>query len=285
MQAADEEMVVMNAEKYDIFISYRREGGDILAMLLYTRLKEDGYEPFLDIETLRSGKFNSQLYERIAECKDFICVLPPNALDRCKNADDWVRLEVAKALELDVNIVPVMMRGFEFPSDMPADIAELKYYNGITSSREYFDAAYEKLKALLISEPHADIDDSASKSIQLQSAFQVTLEKCYKCLVEYRDAINEGDVRRINELSGPLQESLQSVYTIYERYQYVDEEIAGKAKEIVDKFNIFIGYFGRFIEFPAGESRQSPEAVRYASLATSTFSDLIQLVVLYLSQM
>lgn len=48
--------------KYDVFISYRRDGGDILAMLLYNRLKDDGYNPFYDIETLRSGRFNEQLY-------------------------------------------------------------------------------------------------------------------------------------------------------------------------------------------------------------------------------
>lgn len=87
-----------------------------MATLLYTRLKEDGYHPFLDIETLRSGKFNEQLYDKIAECGDFLCVLPPSGLDRCKNADDWIRLEIARAIELKKNIVPVLMRGFSFPA-------------------------------------------------------------------------------------------------------------------------------------------------------------------------
>lgn len=75
---------------YHVFISYRRDGGDTMARLLYDRLKADGYAPFLDIEQMRSGKFNEQLYDRIAECEDFLMILSPGALDRCKNEDDWV---------------------------------------------------------------------------------------------------------------------------------------------------------------------------------------------------
>ena len=85
-------------KQYDIFISYRRSSYDT-ANLIATRLKAAGYSVFFDMETLRSGKFNEQLYNVIDNCKDFIVVLPPNALDRCVNEDDWVRLEVCRAME------------------------------------------------------------------------------------------------------------------------------------------------------------------------------------------
>ena len=44
--------------KYDIFISYRRDGGDTLSQLIYDRLTHRGYRVFLDIESLNAGKFN-----------------------------------------------------------------------------------------------------------------------------------------------------------------------------------------------------------------------------------
>ena len=47
---------------YQIFISYRRDGGDMLAQLLFDRLTHLGFSVFYDVESLRSGKFNEALY-------------------------------------------------------------------------------------------------------------------------------------------------------------------------------------------------------------------------------
>ena len=103
--------------KYDIFISYRRDGGDTLAQLIYDRLTDRGYRVFLDIESLRSGKFNEKLFSVISECKDVIVILPPGALERCRNEGDWLFLEVSHALKERKNIIPVMMKGFEWPDE------------------------------------------------------------------------------------------------------------------------------------------------------------------------
>ena len=83
---------------YDVFISYRREGGAATARILRDRLTEMGYRVFFDLESLRSGYFNTALYSVIEECRDVIVVLSPDSLDRCVNDDDWVRLEVEHAL-------------------------------------------------------------------------------------------------------------------------------------------------------------------------------------------
>lgn len=133
-------------KKYDIFISYRRSSYDT-ANLIATRLRAAGYSVFFDMETLRSGKFNEQLYEVIDNCKDFLVVLPPNALDRCVNEDDWVRLEVCRAMNGNKNIVPIMLNGFVWPTPMPVGMEELSNYQAITaSSVEYFDLAMERLQ-------------------------------------------------------------------------------------------------------------------------------------------
>ncbi|MBR2018363.1 MAG: toll/interleukin-1 receptor domain-containing protein, partial [Prevotella sp.] len=109
---------------YDIFISYRRSSYDT-ANLIATRLKSAGYSVFFDMETLRSGKFNEQLYKVIDSCKDFVLVLPPDALDRCTNEDDWIRLEVCRAISGKKNIIPVMLNGFTWPKPMPNGMEEL----------------------------------------------------------------------------------------------------------------------------------------------------------------
>lgn len=131
---------------YDIFISYRRSSYET-ANLIATRLKAAGYSVFFDVETLRSGKFNEQLFSVIQQCKDFLLVLPPEALDRCVNEDDWVRLEVMCALKHNKNIIPILLNGFQWPKTMPSGMEELKNYQALTaSSIEYFDLSLERLQ-------------------------------------------------------------------------------------------------------------------------------------------
>lgn len=129
----------------DIFISYRRDGGDMTAMHIYQALKERGYDLFYDVEVLRSGKFNEALLKQIQSCKDFIIVLSPHALDRCEDENDWVRQEIAEAIKEKKNIVPVMMNGFQFPENLPEDINELRFHTGLTSSTEYFQESINRL--------------------------------------------------------------------------------------------------------------------------------------------
>lgn len=51
--------------KHDVFISYRRDGGEYTAKILRDRLSELGYAVFFDVESLRSGDFNTKLYSVI----------------------------------------------------------------------------------------------------------------------------------------------------------------------------------------------------------------------------
>lgn len=140
-------------EKYDIFISYRRDGGEFTAKILRDRLEKQGYRVFFDVETLRSGDFNKRLYTVIDECRDFLLVLSPNALDRCVNEDDWVRYEVERALLKEKNIIPVMLRGFVFPDTLPESMESLRYKNGLEANSQFFDAFMDTLRQYLQSEP------------------------------------------------------------------------------------------------------------------------------------
>jgi len=139
--------------KYDVFISYRRQGGEQAARIICDRLADAGYHVFYDVEALRSGAFNTKLYSVIDECRDVIVVLSQNSLDRCTDENDWVRLEIAHALKAGKNVIPVFLRGFEFPDTLPENIAQLRYQNGLEANSEFFDAFIEKLKLFLKSKP------------------------------------------------------------------------------------------------------------------------------------
>lgn len=141
--------------RYDVFISYRRSSSEF-AHLIATHLKAAGYRAFIDVEALRGGKFNEQLYDVIDNCKDFLVVLPENALDRCADPEDWVRKEVCRALEKGKNIVPVMLSGFKWPDPMPEGMESLKDYQALAAtSNEYFDLSMVRLRKYLKSRSHA----------------------------------------------------------------------------------------------------------------------------------
>ena len=149
--------------KYQIFISYRRDGGASLARLLEYKLTDRGFKVFFDVESLRSGDFNTALFEKIAECTDVLVVLPPHGLDRCVDPDDWVRLEIARALKLEKNVIPIMMRNFKFPNVLPEDIDAIRTKNGVEANNQYFDATID----LLISKRlHSKILNSDEQLLQ-----------------------------------------------------------------------------------------------------------------------
>ncbi len=117
-------------EHYDIFISYRRKGAKHLAMFIKRELIDRGYSVFLDLDSMRSGNFDEQIYRKIEDCTDMVVLLPPQAMDRCFKEGDWLRLEIAHALQCGKNIIPVMMDGFSFPKKLPADIAVIQRKQG-----------------------------------------------------------------------------------------------------------------------------------------------------------
>ena len=145
---------------FDIFISYRREGGYDTAQLLYDRLTQMRYRVSFDLETLRGGKFNTQLYKRIEQCSDVLVVMSKDSLNLRENPDDdWFRLEIAHALKHKKNIVPVFLRDFKFPQkgDLPPDIADLVDYQGVTASQEHFDSVLQRICRNFKSKPRRRI--------------------------------------------------------------------------------------------------------------------------------
>jgi hypothetical protein len=133
-------------EKYDVFISYRRDGGATEARLIQAKLLQQNLRVFLDVDSLRPGHFDEALLKYIAEAPNFVVILSPDCLDRCIQEErDWLRQEIAQAVKTTKNIVPIIMPGFRFPppEELPEDIRALVRHHGVSFSHEFFGAMIE----------------------------------------------------------------------------------------------------------------------------------------------
>lgn len=98
-----------------VFISYRRDSsGKPFARLLEQALTHEGYDVFLDVDDVDSGKWADQILTQVPLSAHFLLVLTPGALDRCAEQNDWVRREFELAIESGRNIVPVREESVDF---------------------------------------------------------------------------------------------------------------------------------------------------------------------------
>jgi hypothetical protein len=167
--------------KFEIFISYRRKGGYDTAKLLYDKLRMDGYSVSFDIETLEKGNFDYELEKRVAGCKDFLLILNPGIFDRFANQDydpedDWVRREIACALNQNKNIVPLVLEGFDYPKILPDDIKGVTRKNSIDLNPKHFEDAYSRMKRVfLTSKPSWIIEHKKKIIVFVSTAFLALL--------------------------------------------------------------------------------------------------------------
>ena len=148
----------MSKTIYDIFISYRRDGGRATAGRINEMLMANGYSVSCDVDTLREGRFEKQLLELIDQCKDFILVVDKNCFVRTIDPvtdplDDWLWQELSYALQLRKNVIPVLLAGSSLPKRLPDDIDAVRLINGPKCVHEYFDSFNTKLKECLHSYP------------------------------------------------------------------------------------------------------------------------------------
>ena len=196
-----------------VFLSYRREGGEVMATTLYRELTHRGFSVFYDIESLKSGPFDSRLLEQIEQCDDFILILPNGGLDRCVNQDDWVRQEIVHAIKTNKNIVPIMLRGFEFPADLPEDISKIAMYNAVSfDSMNYFDAKMDHLISYL-SKPRSvakstttvsTLKKRRSSKSKIGNPLKKTIQLMFSIAAKHNSIINDGVFTRYEGSSSYL---------------------------------------------------------------------------------
>jgi formylglycine-generating enzyme required for sulfatase activity len=121
-----------------IFVNYRREDSAARALSIAQYLEKQfgARNVFLDIDRMRAGLvFPKVLEERLNVCKVMIVVIGPSWLGvsneagarRLDDPDDWVRLEIARALQRGITVIPVLVDGAVLPRrlDLPIELQQL----------------------------------------------------------------------------------------------------------------------------------------------------------------
>ncbi|MBR3767768.1 MAG: toll/interleukin-1 receptor domain-containing protein [Clostridia bacterium] len=158
-----------SSNNYEIFISYRRNGGDLLAKLLYETLLHKKYSVFFDHESLSAGIFGEKILDTIRRSKDVIVVLSKECLKRCKNKDDWMLLEIREAIETGKNITLVFSEDFKMPSsqeliEYPKEIQTLLTYQGYLINVEHYDNTLKKICDGFESQPVSYTENDAHQA-------------------------------------------------------------------------------------------------------------------------
>lgn len=134
-----------------VFISYRRSDDPGFAGRLYDRLeaKLGRSRVFMDVDSIELGvDFVDELDKALARCTALIAVIGPRwltAMDpfgqrRLHDPDDFVRLEIERALDRNVRVIPILVDGAPMPrrQDLPDSLARLVRRNGHTMTHARF---------------------------------------------------------------------------------------------------------------------------------------------------
>lgn len=134
-----------------VFISYRRDGGADTARLMRYELQARGWQVFLDAEDLNSGRFDENLLANVAAADNFLLILSKGSLANCANEDDWLRREIATAIQTERNIIPLLKERAQPPDkyELPADIAPVGKFNCVNYSHAYYNATIARLLSFL----------------------------------------------------------------------------------------------------------------------------------------
>lgn len=159
-----------------IFISYRRKDGFYPAYLLYKELIGQNFTVFFDLKSLRTGVFPDIIRQNIEDCTDFILIVSDSTFSqRIFQADDWVHRELALALRLNKNVVPVFVNG-TIPDDLPEDIARIKNRQGL-----------QQIDPNLISENYKKLIDERLVSKPQKMTLPWKMRRCSAYDVNYGD--------------------------------------------------------------------------------------------------
>jgi hypothetical protein len=140
---------------FDVFISYRRDGGSALAQLVREHLTRRGYRVFMDVRDLRAGEFDQALVDTIAGATDVVVLVTPHCFERSVNDTDWFRKEIETALGAKCNVVPLRTDDAVLPDpdQLPPSIARLSKHQCVTFNSEFCDAGMDRLSKMLKSRP------------------------------------------------------------------------------------------------------------------------------------
>lgn len=140
-----------------VTLSYRRDDSAPTARLIFERLRAY-YGPesvFMDIDSIEFGEdFRERIHHALRQT-DYLLVLigprwlgPTGDRNRINEENDPVRMEVERALEIGLRVVPILLDGAPMPTPqlLPQSLGKLPFINAadITTGRD-FDSQIERI--------------------------------------------------------------------------------------------------------------------------------------------
>jgi len=126
-----------------VFINYRRDQTAGEARALHNDLVErlGPGRVFMDVDDIGLGRdFREVLHERLADAQVMLALIGRDWAEardaagtrRLEQPGDFVRLEIATALERKLPVIPVLLQGAQFPAadKLPTELRELSFRNG-----------------------------------------------------------------------------------------------------------------------------------------------------------
>ena len=137
-----------SSQRAKVFISYRREDSAGHTGRLFDRITNyfgDRIEIFMDVDSIAPGEdFISVIDEAVGECeilvvvigRDWLTITDENGKRRLDNPEDFVRVEIAAALNRDIRVIPVLVQGATMPrrEQLPEALTKLTRRNAIEVS-------------------------------------------------------------------------------------------------------------------------------------------------------
>jgi len=144
--------------KAKVFISYRRDDSMGHAGRIHDRLASElGRDLlFMDVDSIPLGaNFVKVLREEVAKCDVLLAVIGPKWVDardehgnrRLDSPNDFVRIEIASALQRDIPVIPILLEGTRVPKadQLPGDLEALALRNGLDVRHASFHSDMDKL--------------------------------------------------------------------------------------------------------------------------------------------
>ncbi len=159
-----------------VFLSYRREDSAAAAGRLSDRLVAElgDRNVFMDVDGVALGAdFVKRLIEEVTCCDFLLAVIGPKWLEaadeagdrRLDDPNDFVRVEIAAALQRDIPVIPILLDGTKIPraDRLPEDLKHLSRRNGLDVRQASFHSDVGRLIRELKETAPAAINPSVSK--------------------------------------------------------------------------------------------------------------------------
>lgn len=209
-----------------IFISYRRSDSQDVTGRIYDCLNGhfDTELIFRDVDSIPYGDdFQEKLIQSVGSCQVLVAVIGSTWLEvlkeRLQRPDtDWVRTEIAIALQRNIPVIPLLVGGASMPGadELPDDLKSLAKRNAPQARPDPdfhndMDRLIQRLEEI-VSQPDQPLSPlQKAKLAALEKRQQVLLAKFQAASNQMNMSLSEADKVTLQEQLAALEQELEQV--------------------------------------------------------------------------